>query len=170
MGCCFVLCCAVLCCVVGWREKCAAPVPELPGALCIETAAFLILRKRGCGGEVGLGAKVEVGQGSLSDRGWLEANPGSEDRAARLRGLPGALCVEMVTFSIFRNTKDGGRGGGKVGVGPRDRGEGGVRGEGGGRTQFVHGRSRMTIGPRIPTMSGRSTSGFHQPGSMRGRG
>ena len=31
-------------------------------------------------------------------------------------------------------------------------------------TQFVHGRSRMTIGPRFPTMPGRSTSGFHQPG------
>ena len=29
--------------------------------------------------------------------------------------------------------------------------------------QFVHGRSRMTIDPRIPTMPGRSTSGFHQP-------
>ena len=30
--------------------------------------------------------------------------------------------------------------------------------------QFVHGRSRMTIDPRIPTMPGRSTSGFHRPG------
>ena len=28
----------------------------------------------------------------------------------------------------------------------------------------MHGRSRMTIDPRIPTMPGRSTSGFHQPG------
>ena len=35
-------------------------------------------------------------------------------------------------------------------------------GEGG--TQFVHGRSRTTIDPRIPTMPGRSTSAFHQPG------
>ena len=35
---------------------------------------------------------------------------------------------------------------------------------GGGCTQFVHGRSRMTIDARIPTMPGRSTSGFHQPG------
>ena len=35
---------------------------------------------------------------------------------------------------------------------------------GGGCTQFVHGRSRMTIDPRIPTMPGRSMSGFHQPG------
>ena len=25
----------------------------------------------------------------------------------------------------------------------------------------MHGRSRMTIDPRIPTMPGRSTSGFH---------
>ena len=32
-------------------------------------------------------------------------------------------------------------------------------------TQFVHGRSRMTIDPRIPTMPGRSTSGLHPPGS-----
>ena len=41
----------------------------------------------------------------------------------------------------------------------------GTAGEGrGGRTQFVHGRSRMAIGPRIPTMPGRSTSDFHQPG------
>ena len=38
------------------------------------------------------------------------------------------------------------------------------RGGGGQCTQFVHGRSRMTIDPRIPTMPGRSTSGFHQPG------
>ena len=35
--------------------------------------------------------------------------------------------------------------------------------EGGGCTQFVHGRSLMTINPRIPTMPGRSASGFHQP-------
>ena len=34
----------------------------------------------------------------------------------------------------------------------------------GGCIQFVHGRSRMTIDPRIPTMPGRSTSGFHHPG------
>ena len=35
----------------------------------------------------------------------------------------------------------------------------------GGRcTQLVHSRSRMTIDPPIPTMPGRSTSGFHQPG------
>ena len=35
---------------------------------------------------------------------------------------------------------------------------------GGGRTQFAHGRSRMIIDPRIPTIPGRGTSGFHQPG------
>ena len=35
-----------------------------------------------------------------------------------------------------------------------------------GCTQFVHGRSRMTLDPRIPTMPGRSTSGFHQPGAL----
>ena len=34
----------------------------------------------------------------------------------------------------------------------------------GGCTQFSHDRSLMSIDPRIPTMSGRSTSGFHQPG------
>ena len=34
----------------------------------------------------------------------------------------------------------------------------------GGCTHFVHGRSRMTIYPRILTMPGRNTSGFHQPG------
>ena len=28
----------------------------------------------------------------------------------------------------------------------------------------MHGRSRITIYPRIPTMLGRSTSGFHRPG------
>ena len=39
---------------------------------------------------------------------------------------------------------------------------GGIGG-GGGCTQFVHGRSRMTIDPRIPTMPGRRTSGFYQP-------
>ena len=36
--------------------------------------------------------------------------------------------------------------------------------KGRGCTHFVHGRSRMTIDPRIRTMPGRSTSGFHQPG------
>ena len=29
---------------------------------------------------------------------------------------------------------------------------------------WPYGRSRRTIDPRIPTMPGRSTSGFHQPG------
>ena len=29
---------------------------------------------------------------------------------------------------------------------------------------LMHGRSRMTIDPRIPTRPGRSMSGFHQPG------
>ena len=35
---------------------------------------------------------------------------------------------------------------------------------GGGVLIFVHGRSRMTRHPRIPTRPGRSTLGFHQPG------
>ena len=35
---------------------------------------------------------------------------------------------------------------------------------GGGGAQFVHGRSRMTIDPRTPTMPRRSTSGFCQSG------
>ena len=33
-----------------------------------------------------------------------------------------------------------------------------------GCTQFVHGRSRMIVDSRTPTMPGWSTSGFHQPG------
>ena len=33
-----------------------------------------------------------------------------------------------------------------------------------GCTQFVHGRSRMTIDRCISKMPGRSTSGFHRPG------
>ena len=33
---------------------------------------------------------------------------------------------------------------------------------GGWCTQLVHGHNRMTIDPGIPTMPGRSTSGFHQ--------
>ena len=42
----------------------------------------------------------------------------------------------------------------------------------GGWTRFVHGRSRMTIDPRIPNVPGRSTLGFPQPGccDMGGRG
>ena len=38
------------------------------------------------------------------------------------------------------------------------------RERGGRGTQFVHGSNCMTIDLRIPTMPGRSTSGFHQPG------
>ena len=40
-------------------------------------------------------------------------------------------------------------------------------GGGGGGTQLVHGRSRMTIDPRILTMPGRSTSSIHQLGTQR---
>ena len=47
--------------------------------------------------------------------------------------------------------------------------EGGL-GEGGGYSICACGRSRMTIDPCIPTMPGRSTSGFRQPGSRRGGG
>ena len=44
-------------------------------------------------------------------------------------------------------------------------GQGGGEGWAGGDcTQFVRGRSCMNIDPHIPTMPGRSTSGFHQPG------
>ena len=35
-----------------------------------------------------------------------------------------------------------------------------------GCTQFGHGRSPMTIDPRIPTMPGRRTSDFNQPGTL----
>ena len=34
--------------------------------------------------------------------------------------------------------------------------------QGGGVLMIMHGRSRKTIDPRIPTMPGRSTSGFHR--------
>ena len=46
------------------------------------------------------------------------------------------------------------------------------RGALGGRgTQFVHGYSRMTIDPHIPTVPGtENTSGFRQPGRHRGGG
>ena len=39
----------------------------------------------------------------------------------------------------------------------------GWRGQGGGVLDIMHGRSRMTIDLRIPTMPERSTSGFHPP-------
>ena len=39
-----------------------------------------------------------------------------------------------------------------------------MRMEKGGRVLMImHGRSRVTVDPRIPTMPGRSTSGFHRP-------
>ena len=40
--------------------------------------------------------------------------------------------------------------------------------DGGGALNIMHGRSRMTIDPRIPTMPGLSTSGFHRPGRQEG--
>ena len=40
-----------------------------------------------------------------------------------------------------------------------------VIGLGGGVLIIMHGRSRMAIDPRLPTMPGRSTSGFHRPGA-----
>ena len=43
----------------------------------------------------------------------------------------------------------------------------GETGGGEGGAQFVHGRSRMTVDLGIPTMPGRSTSSFHQPGEHR---
>ena len=36
--------------------------------------------------------------------------------------------------------------------------------KGGKGNHVMHGRSRMTIDPLIPTLPGRSTSGFHRPG------
>ena len=45
----------------------------------------------------------------------------------------------------------------------------GERGAQGGRVfDIIHGRSRITVDPRIPTMPGRSTSGFHRPGAKIG--
>ena len=46
--------------------------------------------------------------------------------------------------------------------------EGVWSGEGCGVLIIMHGRSGMTIGPRLPTMPGRSTSGFHRSGRLRG--
>ena len=41
----------------------------------------------------------------------------------------------------------------------------GIHGREGGALDIMHGRSRMTVDPRIPTVLGRSsTSGFHRPG------
>ena len=40
-------------------------------------------------------------------------------------------------------------------------------GERGGVLIFLHGRSRMTIDPRVLTMPGRSKSGFHRPDRHR---
>ena len=40
--------------------------------------------------------------------------------------------------------------------------EAGCSGRGGGCTHVVHGRSRMSIDPRIPATSARSTWGFHR--------
>ena len=34
---------------------------------------------------------------------------------------------------------------------------------GGGRTEFMHGCSRMTSGPRVHANPGRSKAGFHRP-------
>ena len=34
----------------------------------------------------------------------------------------------------------------------------------------MHGRNPMTLDPRIPTMAGRSMSGFHRPGRQGGGG
>ena len=40
-------------------------------------------------------------------------------------------------------------------------------GGGGGVLDIMHGRSRMAMDPRIPTMSGQSASGFHRSGIRR---
>ena len=40
----------------------------------------------------------------------------------------------------------------------------------GGCSQLVHGRSRMTIDPHIPTMRGWNMLGFQQPGCCLGWG
>ena len=71
------------------------------------------------------------------------------------------MLIRNKTTVWGRGEAGGGRGEGEGGGWERGGGKGVGRG---GRTQFVHGRSRMTIDPRIPTMPGRSTSGFHQPG------
>ena len=57
----------------------------------------------------------------------------------------------------------GGVGGNGLGAVQDDHGTGSEVG-GPASSIFMHGRSRMTIDPRIPTMPGRSTPGFHQSG------
>ena len=52
---------------------------------------------------------------------------------------------------------------GERGGGIRPQAERRRKGRGGGCTSVMHGRSRMTVDPRIRTMPGRSTSGFHRP-------
>ena len=91
------------------------------------------------GGGSGGGAAAAAGAGA----GGGEDNAETSRDAAKVRGGGG-----------------GGRSGGgdgRAGEGERER-DGEVRG--GGCTQFVHDRGPMIVDPRIPTMPGRSTSGF----------
>ena len=58
-----------------------------------------------------------------------------------------SVCIarkKKVDYCVFQTASEGG-------------------GHGGG-THVMHGRSCKTIDPRIPTMPGRITSGFHRPG------
>ena len=74
---------------------------------------------------------------------------------ARAHTLNGWFSLWPLTGSRKRETRDAGLA------------EAGLAGRGGGWGEcfhFMHGRSRMTIDPRIPTWPGRSTSGFRGPG------
>ena len=65
-------------------------------------------------------------------------------------------------LALLWNVVDGGT---AVSVKVRSRGVGWVPGgEGWEGTHVMRGRSRITVDPRIPTMPGRSTSGFYRPG------
>ena len=124
---------------------------------------MLLSEKRGKRGE---GERGGMGEGGNIRRDCLRLLQVSGGRGV-WRGRDG----RGVSFAFIRKEGEVGGGGkgrdGGRGYQPRQllrllQISGGGEGGGGG-TQFVHGRSRMTIDPRIPTMPGRSTSGFHQP-------
>ena len=89
--------------------------------------------------------------------GWLGGGGGGGRRGGCGQS---STCVLHADIQYFKdkNYEVNGR---QIGGG---RGDGGGGGRGG-CTQFVHGRGRLAIDLRIPTMPGRSTSGFRQPGS-----
>ena len=97
-----------------------------------------------------------------SHLGVLDSLVDGKDQASRLRRRPERVSLvnrrlPHARFKRVAHTCSGLDGGGSHFLSVKVYRKGGC-------TQFVYGRSRMTIDPRIPTMPGRSTSGFHQPG------